>query len=144
MKLKVVAITETGDEVIHLFYNSGDNRDDIAGKPISMTEKVLVAVLQSPYTKTVLSLIMKECSAAISEQEPLCLHGDTVIMTDGGYGLVNHFRHDGMTSYLSSRIPTTSFMSKSRMARSSTAPGHPNKNDGADGTVQIMPNRKLS
>ncbi len=32
MKLKVVAITETGDEVIHLFYNSGDNRDDIAGK----------------------------------------------------------------------------------------------------------------
>lgn len=25
------------------------------------------------YTKTVLSLIMKECSAAISEQEPLCL-----------------------------------------------------------------------
>ena len=42
-------------------------------KPISMTEKALVAVLQSPYTKTVLSLIMKECSAAISEQEPLCL-----------------------------------------------------------------------
>ena len=23
------------------------------------------------------------------------LDGDTVIMTDGGYGLVNHFRHDG-------------------------------------------------
>lgn len=63
----------TGDEVIHLFYNSGDNRDDIAGKPISMMEKALGAVLQSPSTKTAPSLITKECLAAISEQEALCL-----------------------------------------------------------------------
>ena len=42
-------------------------------KPISMMEKALGAVLQSPSTKTAPSLITKECLAAISEQEALRL-----------------------------------------------------------------------
>lgn len=45
-----------------------------------------------------------------------------------------------MTSYLSSRIPTTSFMSKSRMARSSTALGkHSNKTMAKTARYRLCP-----
>ena len=73
MKLKVVAITEPVIKYLNCIISAETSGMILPEKPISMTEKALVAVLQSPYTKTVLSLIMKECSAAISEQEPLYL-----------------------------------------------------------------------
>ncbi len=73
------------------------------------------------------------------------LDGDTVIMTDGGYGLVNHFRHDGDDLVFVEQDSDNFVYVKVKDGEKFTAPGkHSNKNDGADATVQIMPNRKLS
>lgn len=73
MKLKVVAITELVRSDSPVFITAETTEMILPEKPISMMEKALGAVLQSPSTKTAPSLITKECLAAISEQEALCL-----------------------------------------------------------------------
>ena len=85
----------TGDEVIHLFYNSGDNRDDIAGKTYLYDGEgfggSFTITLYEDGTFTYYEGMLSSYIGAGT----FMLDGDTVIMTDGGYGLVNHFRHDG-------------------------------------------------
>ena len=73
------------------------------------------------------------------------LDGDTVIMTDGGYGLVNHFRHDGDDLVFVEQDSDNFVYVKVKDGEKFHCTGEAFKqNDGADGTVQIMPNRKLS
>ena len=88
----------TGDEVIHLFYNNGDNRDDIAGKTYLYNGEgfggSFTITLYEDGTFTYYEGMLSSYIGTGS----FMLDGDTVIMTDdghGGYGLVNHFRHDG-------------------------------------------------
>lgn len=76
------------------------------------------------------------------------LDGDTVIMTDdghGGYGLVNHFRHDGDDLVFVEQDSDNFVYVKVKDGEKFHCTGEAFKqNDGEDGTVQIMPNRKLS
>ena len=76
------------------------------------------------------------------------LDGDTVIMTDdghGGYGLVNHFRHDGDDLVFVEQDSDNFVYVKVKDGEKFHCTGEAFKqNDGEDSTVQIMPNRKLS
>jgi len=88
----------TGDEVIHLFYNSGDNRDDIAGKTYLYDgEGFGGSFTITLYEDGTFTYYEGMLSSYIGDGT-FMLDGDTVVMTDdgpGGYGLVNRFRRDG-------------------------------------------------
>ena len=88
----------TGDEVIHLFYNSGDKRDDVAGKTyLYEGEGIGGSFTITLYEDGTFTYYEGMLSSYIGDGT-FMLDGDTVIMTDdgpGGYGLVNRFRRDG-------------------------------------------------
>lgn len=138
----------TGDEVIHLFYNSGDNRDDIAGKTYLYDGEgfggSFTITLYEDGTFTYYEGMLSSYIGTGS----FMLDGDTVIMTDdghGGYGLVNHFRHDGDDLVFVEQDSDNFVYVKVKDGEKFHCTGEAFKqNDGEDGTVQIMPNRKLS
>ena len=88
----------TGDEVIHLFYNSGDKRDDVAGKTyLYEGEGTGGSFTITLYEDGTFTYYEGMLSSYIGDGT-FMLDGDTVVMTDdgpGGYGLVNRFRRDG-------------------------------------------------
>ena len=74
--------------------------------------------------------------------------GDTITLTDdghGGYGLVNHFKLDGDDLVFVDKDSANFVYVKVQDGEKFHCTGEAFKqNDGADGTVQIMPNRNLS
>lgn len=138
----------TGDEVIHLFYNSGDNRDDIAGKTYLYDGEgfggSFTITLYEDGTFTYYEGMLSSYIGTGS----FMLDGDTVIMTDdghGGYGLVNHFRHDGDDLVFVEQDSDNFVYVKVKDGEKFNRTGEAFKqNNGADGTVQIMPSQKLS
>lgn len=88
----------TGDEVIHLFYNSGDNRDDIAGKTYLYDGEGFGGSFTITLYEDGTFTYYEGMLSSYIGTGTFMLDGDTVIMTDnghGGYGLVNRFRRDG-------------------------------------------------
>ena len=88
----------SGDEVIHLFYNNGDERDDIAGKTYLYEKDGIVGSFTiTLYNDGTFVYYEGSVSSYIAlgtwKQE-----GDIITITDDGpgcYGLVNHFKRDG-------------------------------------------------
>jgi len=74
--------------------------------------------------------------------------GDSITMTDdghGGYGLVNHFKLDGDDIVFVEQDSDNFVYVKVKNGEKFHCTGEAFKqNDGSDGTVQIMPSRKLS
>ena len=74
--------------------------------------------------------------------------GDAITLTDdghGGYGLVNHFKLDGETLIFVEQDSDNFVYIKIKDGERFNCTGEAFKqNDGADGTVQIMPSQKLS
>ena len=138
----------TGDEVIHLFYNSGDKRDDIAGKTYLYDGEgfggSFTITLYEDGTFTYYEGMLSSYIGTGS----FMLDGDTVIMTDdghGGYGLVNHFRHDGDDLVFVEQDSDNFVYVKVKDGEKFHCTGEAFKqNDNTDGSVQIMPSQKLS
>lgn len=89
----------TGDEVIHLFYNSGDT-DGIAGKTyVYENEGIVGDFIITLYNDETFTYYEGMASSYIGAGY-WTQDGDTITLTDdvnGGYGLVNHFKFDGET-----------------------------------------------
>ena len=138
----------TGDEVIHLFYNSGDKRDDIAGKTYLYDgEGFGGGFTITLYEDGTFTYYEGMLSSYIGDGT-FVLDGDTVVMTDdgpGGYGFVNHFRRDGDDLVFVEQGSDNFVYVKVKDGEKFSCTGEAFKqNDGTDGAVQIMPSRKLS
>ena len=138
----------TGDEVIHLFYNSGDKRDDIAGKTYLYEGEgfggSFTITLYEDGTFTYYEGMLSSYIALGSWKQD----GDIITLTDdghGGYGLVNHFRFDGETLIFVEQDSDNFVYLEIKDGERFNCTGEAFKqNDGAEGTVQIMPSQKLS
>lgn len=138
----------TGDEVIHLFYNSGDTRDGIAGKTyLYEGEGIMGSFTITLYDDGTFTYYEGMASSYIGvgswEQD-----GDSVTMTDdghGGYGLVNHFKLDGDDLVFVDKDSANFVYVKVQDGEKFHCTGEAFKqNDSVNGTVQIMPSQKLS
>ena len=138
----------TGDEVIHLFYNSGDKRDDVAGKTYLYDgEGFGGSFTITLYEDGTFTYYEGMLSSYIGDGT-FMLDGDTVIMTDdgpGGYGLVNRFRRDGDDLVFVEQDSDNFIYVKVTDGEKFHCTGEAFKqNDSVSGTVQIMPSQKLS
>jgi len=88
----------TGDEVIDLFYNSGDKRDDIAGKTyLYEGEGIMGSFAITLYNDGSFFYSEGGASSYIGVGT-WTRDGDIITMSDrgnGSYGLVNHFQFEG-------------------------------------------------
>ena len=138
----------TGDEVIHLFYNSGDKRDDIAGKTYLYDgEGFGGSFTITLYEDGTFTYYEGMLSSYIGDGT-FMLNGDTVVMTDdgpGGYGLVNHFRRDGDDLVFVEQDSDNFIYIKVKDGEKFHCTGEAFKqNNGADGTGQIEHSQELS
>ena len=138
----------TGDEVIHLFYNSGDKRDDIAGKTYLYDGEGFGGSFTITLYEDGTFTYYEGMLSSYIGTGTFMLDDDTVIMTDnghGGYGLVNHFRRDGDDLVFVDQDSDNFVYVKVKDGEKFSCTGEAFKqNDGKDGAVQIMPSRKLS
>ncbi len=138
----------TGDEVIHLFYNSGDNRDDIAGKTYLYDGEGFGSSFTITLYEDGTFTYYEGMLSSYIGTGTFMLDGDTVIMTDnghGGYGLVNHFKRDGDDLVFVEQDSDNFVYVKVKDGEKFHRTGEAFKqNNGADGTTQIMPSQKLS
>ena len=138
----------TGDEVIHLFYNSGDKRDDIAGKTYLYDGEGFGGSFTITLYEDGTFTYYEGMLSSYIGTGTFMLDDDTVIMTDnghGGYGLVNHFRRDGDDLVFVEQDSDNFVYVKVKDGEKFSCTGEAFKqNDGKDGAVQIMPSRKLS
>lgn len=138
----------TGDEVIHLFYNSGDKRDDIAGK-IYLYEGEgfggsFTITLYEDGTFSYYEGMLSSYIALGSWKQD----GDIITLTDdghGGYGLVNHFKFDSETLTFVEKGSDNFVYLKVKDGEKFHCTGESFKQIHAtDGAMQIMPSQKLS
>ncbi len=138
----------TGDEVIHLFYNSGDNRDDIAGKTYLYDGEgfggSFTITLYEDGTFTYYEGMLSSYIALGSWKQD----GDIITLTDdghGGYGLVNHFKFDSETLTFVEKGSDNFVYLKVKDGEKFHCTGESFKQIHAtDGAMQIMPSQKLS
>ena len=147
-KVEGGAYNGSGDKVIHLFYNSGDKGDDVAGKTyLYEKEGIMGSFTITLYEDGTFTYYEGMASSYIGTGT-FMLDVDSVIMTDdghGGYGLVNHFRHDGDDLVFVEQDSDNFIYVKVKDGEKFHCTGEAFKqNDSVDGTVQIMPSQKLS
>lgn len=138
----------TGDEVIHLFYNSGDNRDDIAGKTYLYDGEgfggSFTITLYEDGTFSYYEGMLSSYIALGSWKQD----GDIITLTDdghGGYGLVNHFKFDSETLTFVEKGSDNFVYLKIKDGEKFHCTGESFKQIHAtDGAMQIMPSQKLS